>query len=210
MDVPVTDFILVAVTGTAYAQKWKMQGKPLVYKMAASRYAKTHVQKYPFGCVHAAVDGLVTKFNCKNIMAQISNHLSTCGTRSEDCTGWAGNVYWRLLPTQRNLAKMFPNSRWNPADIHALWGSPPSRASPPLLKIQMLYYCTKEKNPYMGTDNPNPSLHPPACNSDQMRVCRRPLDLFVASGETAPVKGQSHRVSVVYFCNNTSGREQGG
>jgi hypothetical protein len=56
MDVPVTDFILVAVTGTAYAQKWKMQGKPLVYKMAASRYAKTHVQKYPFGCVHAAVE----------------------------------------------------------------------------------------------------------------------------------------------------------
>jgi hypothetical protein len=28
--------------------------------------------------------------------------------------------------------------------------------------------------------------------------------------ETAPVKGRSHRVSVVYLCNNTSGREQGG
>jgi hypothetical protein len=28
--------------------------------------------------------------------------------------------------------------------------------------------------------------------------------------ETAPVKGQSHRVSVVYLCNNTSGRKQGG
>jgi hypothetical protein len=30
------------------------------------------------------------------------------------------------------------------------------------------------------------------------------------AGETAPVKGRSHRVSVVYLCNNTSGREQGG
>jgi hypothetical protein len=30
------------------------------------------------------------------------------------------------------------------------------------------------------------------------------------SCETAPVKGRSHRVSVVYLCNNTSGREQGG
>jgi hypothetical protein len=29
-------------------------------------------------------------------------------------------------------------------------------------------------------------------------------------GETAPVRGRSHRVSVVYLCNNTSGREQGG
>jgi hypothetical protein len=29
-------------------------------------------------------------------------------------------------------------------------------------------------------------------------------------GETAPVKGRSHRVSIVYLCNNTSGREQGG
>jgi hypothetical protein len=28
--------------------------------------------------------------------------------------------------------------------------------------------------------------------------------------ETAPVKGRSHRVRVVYLCNNTSGREQGG
>jgi hypothetical protein len=28
--------------------------------------------------------------------------------------------------------------------------------------------------------------------------------------ETAPVKGRSHRVSVVYLFNNTSGREQGG
>jgi hypothetical protein len=28
--------------------------------------------------------------------------------------------------------------------------------------------------------------------------------------ETAPVKGRSHRVSVVYLCNNTSGRKQGG
>jgi hypothetical protein len=28
--------------------------------------------------------------------------------------------------------------------------------------------------------------------------------------ETAPVKGRYHRVSVVYLCNNTSGREQGG
>jgi hypothetical protein len=28
--------------------------------------------------------------------------------------------------------------------------------------------------------------------------------------ETAPVRGRSHRVSVVYLCNNTSGREQGG
>jgi hypothetical protein len=28
--------------------------------------------------------------------------------------------------------------------------------------------------------------------------------------ETAPVKGRYHRVSVVYLCNNMSGREQGG
>jgi hypothetical protein len=30
------------------------------------------------------------------------------------------------------------------------------------------------------------------------------------AAETAPVKGRYHRVSVVYLCNNTSGREQGG
>jgi hypothetical protein len=35
-------------------------------------------------------------------------------------------------------------------------------------------------------------------------------DTFACATETAPVKGRSHRVSVVYLCNNTSGREQGG
>jgi hypothetical protein len=35
-------------------------------------------------------------------------------------------------------------------------------------------------------------------------------DLHRYDSETAPVKGRSHRVSVVYLCNNTSGCEQGG
>jgi hypothetical protein len=36
------------------------------------------------------------------------------------------------------------------------------------------------------------------------------LRVRIHTPETAPVKGRSHRVSVVYLCNNTSGREQGG
>jgi hypothetical protein len=44
-------------------------------------------------------------------------------------------------------------------------------------------------------------------NSYPIFVCKA---VVLYNVQTAPVKGRSHRVSVVYLCNNTSGREQGG
>ena len=34
------DFMAVSVVGSEYAQKWKLDGRPAVYKMYASRYRK--------------------------------------------------------------------------------------------------------------------------------------------------------------------------
>jgi hypothetical protein len=44
----------------------------------------------------------------------------------------------------------------------------------------------------------------------QIRQTKQTHAKLVKSAVTAPVRGRSHRVSVVYLCNNTSGREQGG
>jgi hypothetical protein len=50
-----------------------------------------------------------------------------------------------------------------------------------------------------------------ACSSKTTMVRLRKFKQFWNQRvETAPVRGRSHRVSVVYLCNNTSGREQGG
>ncbi len=37
-DQPVTDFLLVSVAGSEYAGKWRLKGRPTIYKMGADKW----------------------------------------------------------------------------------------------------------------------------------------------------------------------------